>query len=159
VTSRTLAGIPHEKIHMAVLIQQMLVPDLSFIMHTVNPLNNNRDEVFMELAVGLGETLASGSTPGIPFRMVWNRPIGRLSRISYSSFSTAAWPGMEGGVIRKTVDHSGIELSRNRDFGAALGARLGKIGVLVEDAFGKPQDIEGLVAGDDIYLVQSRPQQ
>ncbi len=33
---------------MAVLIQQMITPDLSFIMHTVNPTNKNPDEMLIE---------------------------------------------------------------------------------------------------------------
>lgn len=39
---------------------------------------------------------------------------------------------------------------------AELCARIGKIDVLVEDAFGL---IEGLLADTEIFLVQARPQQ
>ena len=49
---------------MAVLIQQMLTPDFSFVLHTVNPLNRNVGEVYAEIAVGLGETLASAGERG-----------------------------------------------------------------------------------------------
>ena len=38
VLSRKQTGIPHEKAQMAVIIQQMLSPDYSFVLHTVNPL-------------------------------------------------------------------------------------------------------------------------
>ncbi len=39
-----------------------------------------------------------------------------------------------------------------------LGARLGKIGGQLEEAFGGPQDVEGAIVDDDVYIVQSRPQ-
>ena len=53
---------------MAVLIQEQLTPDLCFVLHTTSPTSDNRDDVMAELAVGLGETLASG-TRGSPWRL------------------------------------------------------------------------------------------
>ena len=41
---------------------------------------------------------------------------------------------------------------------AQLGQRLSKIGVALEEAFGGPQDVEGALVGDSVYIVQSRPQ-
>ena len=40
---------------MAVLVQQVVSADYAFVIHTVNPLNNNQDEVFAEVVLGLGE--------------------------------------------------------------------------------------------------------
>jgi len=159
VMSRKKTGIPHERAHMAVLIQQMLIPELSFIMHTVNPINHNPDEIYVELVVGLGETLASSEAPGIPYRMVCNKHTGAVQMLAYASFSHAAWPEPVRGLIRKTVDYSRIKLSRDETFKNRLGIRLVAIGRFIEDALGRPQDIEGLLHGDTIYLVQSRPQQ
>src|SRR5206468_12408851 len=74
--SRQQANIPHDQAHMAVLIQEMLTPDYSFILHTVNPINYNPGEMYAEIAVGLGETLASGATRGNPYRMLCDRHSG-----------------------------------------------------------------------------------
>ena len=46
---------------MSVLIQEQIHSDLSFIIHTSNPISKNSDEVYIEIAVGLGETLASAN--------------------------------------------------------------------------------------------------
>ena len=62
--SRMQSGIAHDRIHMAVLLQELVRPDLSFIMHTINPLTGNRDEALVEAAVGLGEVLASSASAG-----------------------------------------------------------------------------------------------
>ena len=46
---------------MAVLIMEMISSDLSFVLHTVNPLDRDETVLSAEMAVGLGETLASGT--------------------------------------------------------------------------------------------------
>ena len=79
--------------------------------------------------------------------------------LAFASFSEAIWPSPAGGTIRKIVDYSRIELSRDAATRKALGRRLHAISRFVEDALQKPQDIEGAVVGDEIYLVQARPQQ
>ena len=53
---------------MAVLIQEQLKPEYSFILHTQSPVSANEDALYAELATGLGETLASG-TRGSPWRI------------------------------------------------------------------------------------------
>ena len=157
--SRRQAGIPHAQAHMAVLIQQMLTPDFSFVLHTVNPLNHNAGEVYAEIAVGLGETLASAGVRGNPYRLTCNKISCATTTLALANFSHALWPNPAGGVRRETVDYSQIELSRDSDARNALGKRLAAVARFVEEAFQKPQDIEGAVVGDEIYLVQSRPQQ
>ncbi|GJY00463.1 hypothetical protein Tco_0357481 [Tanacetum coccineum] len=53
---------------MAVLVQEMLSPDLSFVLYTISPTDNDRNLVEAEIAPGLRETLASG-TRGTPWRL------------------------------------------------------------------------------------------
>ena len=53
---------------MAVLIQEQLKPEYSFILHTQSPVSADEDALYAELAAGLGETLASG-TRGSPWRI------------------------------------------------------------------------------------------
>ena len=156
--SRRQAGIPYDRAGMAVLIQQMLTPELSFIMHTVNPVNCDSGEIYIELAVGMGETLASGAVRGSPYRMVCNKSTDEMRMIAFANFSHAIWPDKAEGLFSKIVDYSGIAISMNAELRKTLGNRLADIGRFVEEAFGQPQDIEGVVIGDDIYLVQSRPQ-
>jgi phosphoenolpyruvate synthase/pyruvate phosphate dikinase len=51
----------------------MIDSEFSFIIHSTNPINDNKDEVYMELAVGQGETLASANQTGTPYRMIYNK--------------------------------------------------------------------------------------
>jgi len=62
-------------------------------------------------------------------------------------------------VSPKIVDYSRIAMSSDADARKRLGRRMASIARLVEGAFEKPQDIEGAVVGEEIYLVQARPQQ
>jgi phosphoglucan,water dikinase len=164
-TSRAVMGrrnlfISQDKARMAVLIQQMIVPGkLSFIMHTVNPVSFNRDEAYVELAVGMGETLALAETEGTPYRIACHKAKESVRILAFADFSRALWPGSSGHLVGKPVDYSTIEFSRDQEYRQRLGFRLGRIARFVEDAMGQPQDIEGLISGDTVYLVQSRPQQ
>ena len=157
--SRQQANIPHEQAHIAVLIQEMLAPDYSFILHTVNPINHNPLEVYVEIAVGLGETLASAATRGSPYRIVCDRPSGAATILAFANFSRALWPDPAGGVAPKIADYSRIAMSCEAGALKKLGRRLASIAQVVEKAFHQPQDIEGVVMGEEIYLVQARPQQ
>jgi phosphoglucan,water dikinase len=157
--SRQQAGIPQAQAHMAVLIQQMLVPDFSFILHTVNPINRNRRETYAEIVVGLGETLASAAARGNPYRLVCDKHSGAVETLAFANFSQALWPNPDGGVMAKIVDYSRVPLSLDRLAREDFGKKLAAVAQLVETAFGEAQDIEGVVKGGEIYLVQSRPQQ
>jgi phosphoglucan,water dikinase len=159
VLSRNQAGIAHEQAQMAVIVQQMSAPDYAFVLHTVNPLSHNTDEVYAEIAVGLGETLASAASRGTPYRLVCNKKSGDVQTLAFANFSYALRGSSKDGVTRELLDYSRIPLSRESELRKDVGRQLAKIGSTVENEFGKAQDIEGAIAEDKIYLVQSRRQQ
>ena len=156
--SRREAGIAQGQAHMAVLVQELLDPDLSFVLHTVNPGNRNAKEVYAEIVVGLGETLASAATRGSAYRLACNTQSGAVITLAFANFSQASRPNSGGGTGRETVDYSRIALSREAAARSRLGRRLAGIGAFVEQVLGKPQHIEGVVVKDQVYLVQVRPQ-
>ena len=158
VESRQQTGISHEHAYMAVLIQQMITPDYSFIMHTVNPINNQTNEIYIELAVGHGEVLAGGGMAGTPYRMICDKKTGIHEMKAFADFSEALWPDKKEGMIAQRLDYASCPLSTKAELRCSLARRLTAIGCLVEQAFGGPQDIEGAIVGDEIWLVQSRPQ-
>jgi phosphoglucan,water dikinase len=154
--SRRQAGIAPERIRMAVLVQELVAPDLSFIMHTVDPLTGDRGEALVELAVGLGETLASANQPGTPARLSCNRRDGTARLTACATFSLALRPP-DGRSER--LDYSRVALSADPNFARELGRRLAQVATRIEEVFGGPQDVEGVVADGVIHLVQARPQQ
>ena len=157
--SRKQSGIRHEKAHMAVLLQEMVVPEYSFILHSVNPINGDQGEVYVELALGLGETLASASAPGSPYRMVCPKGPGETRMLAFANISYALLPDSGGGVTRNPVEYSKVSLSQDWMFAQKLGGRLAAIARFLEGALTRAQDVEGAIVGEEIYIVQSRPQQ
>jgi len=61
---RTQKGFDHDRVRMAVIIQEMVPAAVSGVMFTANPVNNARQEIRIEAVRGLGEQLVSGHTAG-----------------------------------------------------------------------------------------------
>ncbi|OAY78177.1 Phosphoglucan, water dikinase, chloroplastic [Ananas comosus] len=146
---------------MAVLVQEMLCPDLSFVLHTVSPADHDPKVVEAEIAPGLGETLASG-TRGTPWRLSSGKFDGSVRTLAFANFSEEmlvlnSGPA-DGEVLRLTVDYSKKPLTVDAMFRTQVGQRLCAIGFFLEQKFGSAQDVEGCVVGKDIFIVQTRPQ-
>ncbi|XP_027367646.1 phosphoglucan, water dikinase, chloroplastic isoform X2 [Abrus precatorius] len=161
VLSRRAAGVPQKEASMAVLIQEMLSPDLSFVLHTVSPTKQDNNCVEAEIACGLGETLASG-TRGTPWRVSSGKFDGEVETLAFANLSEellvrGAGPA-DGEVIRLTVDYSKKPLTVDPVFRRQFGQRLCSVGFFLERKFGCPQDVEGCLVGKDIFIVQTRPQ-
>ena len=155
---------------MAVLVQEMAPATVSFVLHTaaVSGADNTRGAdgfapsrtLEAEIAVGLGETLASGAR-GTPWRLEIDQTSGDVRTTAFASLSTAIMMhehAMHLGMKTVAVDYSRQELSTDREQRDTLGRRLAAVGAALEAEYGAPQDIEGCVVGDDVYIVQSRPQ-
>ncbi|CAH9136523.1 unnamed protein product [Cuscuta epithymum] len=161
VLSRRAAGVPQKDATMAVLVQEMLSPELSFVLHTLSPTDHDSNSVESEIASGLGETLASG-TRGTPWRLCSGKFDATVRTLAFANFSEelvvrGSGPA-DGEVIRLTVDYSKKPLTVDPIFRRQLGQQLGTVGFFLESKFGCPQDVEGCLVGKDIYIVQSRPQ-
>jgi phosphoglucan, water dikinase len=56
------------------------------------------------------------------------------------------------------VDYSAMDLSLDHDKRVAVGRKLVEVGLVLENEFGGPQDVEGGLVGGEVYVVQTRPQ-
>lgn len=180
--SRQARNVPHEDLWMAVLMQQVVPADYAFVLHTVNPLTGNRDELFGEVVLGLGETLV-GNYPG--------RALGFTCRKADLAIEVVSYPGKSEGLYgsgaifrsdsngedlegfagaglydsflaeeprRRTLDYSGERLLWDRGFRDGMLRAIARAGIEVERLLASPQDIEGAVAGEQYFIVQTRPQ-
>jgi alpha-glucan, water dikinase len=182
VLSRERVGLPHESLFMAVLVQQVVPADYAFVIHTVNPSSGNRDELFGEVVLGLGETLV-GNYPGRALSVVVHKTTGQQRLLSFPGKSIGLYggglifrsdsngedlAGYAGAGLYESVllhaprqvelDYTHQPLVWDEGFRQNLLAMIARVGLEVERACGSPQDIEGTVAGDDYYVVQTRPQ-
>jgi phosphoglucan,water dikinase len=92
-----VAGVAQADAAMAVLVQEQLASEASFVLHTRSPLDQDPDLLYAELAAGLGETLASG-TRGSPWRLSVSKASGAaalpLRRAKQEATSTRVGPSL-----------------------------------------------------------------
>jgi hypothetical protein len=79
----TLYAVWQDHAVMAVLIQELVAPELSFVLHTAHPLSRDPNLLVAEIAVGHGETLASGMR-GTPWRLQVRHAVIRSMRIGHA---------------------------------------------------------------------------
>ena len=142
---------------MGVLIQEMINPEISFIIHTVNPISKDKNEIYIELAFGLGETLASANLKGSPFRIIFYKDNSKFKISNYSSYSKGLFR-LGNEISYKFVCFKEEKMFNDKDYLDKTIGTLGLIAQMIEKKFENPQDIEGCIMNGKIYLVQTRPQ-
>eukprot|EP00737_Agarophyton_chilense_P002042 gb/GEZJ01002312.1/.p1 GENE.gb/GEZJ01002312.1/~~gb/GEZJ01002312.1/.p1 ORF type:complete len:918 (+),score=125.82 gb/GEZJ01002312.1/:2280-5033(+) len=144
-SSRSCYGVKHENVSMAVVIQEMIWSDLSFVAFSHDPVTKDQDKMYVEVAVGMGETLASGNVEGSPYRLKVDRNSGDVETVSFASVSGALVAGEEGngGLHTVVVDYSQQRLTTDNELRRALGARIGTAMKLLETQLRGAQDVEG----------------
>lgn len=183
--SRRACSIPHKALHMAVLCQQVVAGDYAFVLHSYNPVSKDKDEVMGEMVLGLGEALV-GNYPGRALSFTYNKkskevrvtgfPSKRMGvfltegdSLIFRSDSNGedlegfAGAGLYDSVIAedpatRTIDYTNDKLMWDAGFRSSILAKLGEAAVAIETATGSAQDIEGVVKGDTVTVVQLRPQ-
>jgi pyruvate,water dikinase len=73
---RARAGIAHEEVSLAVVVQELVLADAAGILFTANPLTGERDQVMINAAWGLGEAIVSGQVT--PDTVVVDRASGTI---------------------------------------------------------------------------------
>jgi phosphoglucan,water dikinase len=70
--------------------------------------------------------------------------------------------GGSGGSLydcaERVMDYSRHPLSQSGDARVALGRRMAAVASCMEQSFGGAQDVEGCFVGDELFVVQTRPQ-
>jgi len=180
--SRKANGISHEDLFMAVLIQKVVEAEYSFVVHTVNPISQAKDEIYAEVVLGLGEALV-GNYPGKALSFTCKKGGGAPYILSFPSKSEGLYGG--GLIFRSdssgedlagfagaglydsfllprpkkvTLDYTKDRLLWDDDFRKDILHPIAGIGSEVQRALGSPQDIEGAYSKGRFYVVQSRPQ-
>jgi phosphoglucan,water dikinase len=158
VAGRFQAGIAQAEARMAVLLQPMLAAEYCFIIQTVNTVSEDADQVYIELAEGLGEILTSARFRGEPYRLIYAKRQQQARIKNYATYLHALHPGDRGVLDATPINYQLSPLWSQPQQLIELAARLGQIGVSIEAAMGSPQDIEGCVLAGQIHIVQTRPQ-
>eukprot|EP00172_Hildenbrandia_rubra_P001632 Plantae.Rhodophyta-Hildenbrandia_rubra.ctg2205.p1 GENE.Plantae.Rhodophyta-Hildenbrandia_rubra.ctg2205~~Plantae.Rhodophyta-Hildenbrandia_rubra.ctg2205.p1 ORF type:complete len:1361 (+),score=243.71 Plantae.Rhodophyta-Hildenbrandia_rubra.ctg2205:378-4460(+) len=174
-------------VYMAVLCQAVVPAEYAFVIHTINPLTGDKNEIYAEAVIGLGETLvgnAPGQALGFTMRKDENMDTGTPIIRSYPSKATAlkggkyifrsdsnaedlegfAGAGLHDSIpieenTEVDIDYAEEKIMTDDDFRLKLMRGIAKVGKEVEETMGGgAQDIEGCYADGKFYIVQARPQ-
>ena len=183
--SRKACGVSDDSLHMATLLMEVVPAEHAFVLHTANPLTGNAGEVFGEVCVGLGEALVgnepgsalsftAAKTPGaVPIvKSLPSKPIAHrapyTTMIARSDSNGEDLEGFAGAGLydsvtvvpteEQVVSYADEPLVWDDARRTRLMSRLAELAVAVEAEMGCPQDIEGCVVGEHIYVLQSRNQ-
>ena len=140
----------HSKVWLSVVVQKMIMSEVSGIMFTADPMTSDRKTLSIDAGFGLGEALVSGLVNPDNYKV----QAGKIVRSSIGIQKLQIKPVQNGGIEELKVED-------NRQTEAALSdeqiEELAAIGKKIEAYFGYPQDIEWCFVNNDFYIVQSRP--
>ncbi len=150
VTYRLRNGFDHRKVHMAVVVQQMVFPQAAGVLFTADPVTSNRKVTCVEATFGLGEALVSGLVNPDVYKVRDGRVVSRA--VGSKRLAIHALP--VGGTQKEPIEPERQEQPALSD---AQVVRLAQLGRQIEEHFGYPQDIEWCLVDDGFQIVQRRP--
>ncbi|HET7551877.1 MAG TPA: rifamycin-inactivating phosphotransferase [Gemmatimonadaceae bacterium] len=152
VIYRLRNGFDHRKVHMAVVIQEMVFPQAAGILFTADPVTGNRKVASVDASFGLGLALVDGVVNPDAYKVRDGEVVVRS--IATKQLAVHASASGEGGTHELAIEP---ERQAQPTLTDAQVVRLAQLGRRIEAHFGHPQDIEWCLVGDDFHIVQSRP--
>jgi pyruvate,water dikinase len=137
---------------LAVVVQRLVDADRAGVLFTADPSTGDRSRIVVEGAFGFGEVVVSGQVEPDTYVLAKDGP--RLLQVRVGHKTHKLVKGVDGTMHRVELDEAASTARVLSDDEAVALARLG---LQVEAHYGEQQDVEWALAGDDIYLVQSRP--
>jgi len=143
-------GIDREQVAMGVVVQRQVPADVAGVLFTANPKPGSLGEMLIESSWGLGEAVVSGLVQ--PDTLILDRATGAATSIRTAEKKVWIPAGSPTGKSEPTPDALREKLSLNSRQVHALW----RLGLDVMGHFGSAQDIEWAIAGENVYLLQSR---
>ncbi|MES2061309.1 MAG: phosphoenolpyruvate synthase [Bacteroidota bacterium] len=150
ITYRLKNGFDHRKVHLSVIIQQMVFPQAAGILFTADPITGNRKVLSIDASFGLGEAMVAGLVNADHYKVRNGNIIDK--KIAAKKLAIYALP--DGGTKEQEIEP---EQQNQQTLTDKQLLQLNGIGRTIEAYFGSPQDIEWCLADGGFYIVQSRP--
>lgn len=161
VSYRSTQGMGHASVWMAVIVQEMIPSEISGVTFTADPLTGSRDTIVTESSWGMGAAIVDGRVTPDHYNVErWDLSCGEMPckvrerRIADKRFMVPA--GLTQGTETRLqpVPH---EMRYKETLSPRMIQVVSRWAMKAEEHFGKPQDVEWAIAGDDYFLLQSRP--
>ena len=145
-------GFPHRQVLLSVVVQQMIMSEMSGILFTADPLTGHRHTLAIDASYGLGEALVSGLVTPDTYRV--DKRTDTIIDRQISDKQIAIFPEKEGGVRQENLSEAQRHQTVLTD---AQILNLAEMGKRIETHYGSPQDIEWAMKNGQVYLLQARP--
>jgi rifampicin phosphotransferase len=150
VIYRLQNGFDHRKVHLSVVVQKMVFPQVAGILFTADPVTSNRKVLSIDASFGLGEALVSGLVNADIYKVRDGKVIDK----KISTKKLAIYALKDGGTKEQEIEP---ERQNRQALTDEQILQLDRTGRKIEAHFGRPQDIEWCLVDDTFYIVQSRP--
>ncbi len=148
---RARYGIVTDHAQMGVVVQQFVSADAAGVLFTVNPAGGGRDQVVLNASWGIGEAIVGGQvTPDI---LAVDRAGGGIIDYQVGSKSVMTVPAGTGTRDQDTP----AALRDTPVLTAGEAGELARVGLAIEDLYGRPVDVEWARAEGKLFVVQARP--
>lgn len=150
ISYRVKNGFDHRSVFLAVVVQEMVFPEVSGIMFTADPISGHRNTISIDASFGLGEALVSGLVTADLYQVRGGEIVKK--QISKKEAAIYAVPG--GGTVTEPLPYEKQTLQALPD---AKILELAALGRKIEAHYGREQDIEWGLSDGRFYILQSRP--
>jgi len=148
---RAKQGFDDRSVNIAVVVQILVDAEKAGVMFTSHPVTGEPLTI-IEGSWGLGEAVVSGSVS--PDKYVWDQRSGQVvDRLVSAKLEMVVPDGKKG---TKSVEVP-PDLQKAGVLSDAEVKELAKFGGIAESHYGVPQDLEWAIAGNEFFILQSRP--
>src|SRR5690606_29599723 len=141
----------HFKVGIAVPVQKMVQSEVSGVMFTINPINNDMDTIVVESVWGLGEMIVQGSATPDHFEVDRKKLTITHKEISTQKIQLSKESGQ---TKERPVPVSKQKVQKVSD---KVILEVAKLGQKLQDHYKFPQDVEWAYEKGKVYIVQTRP--
>jgi pyruvate,water dikinase len=148
---RAQHGIRPEDLSIAVVVQQLVPADVAGVLFTANPVTGARHQMTINAAWGLGEAVVGGQVT--PDTLIVDKQTGAIESLDVADKEVMTVRLPEGTREEPVL----TEKRRQAALPPAQAAELVRLGVEIEQLYGRPMDIEWAMCDKRIFIVQARP--
>ncbi|MBT2408827.1 PEP/pyruvate-binding domain-containing protein [Streptomyces sp. ISL-21] len=151
IAYRARAGIAHEDVSLAVVVQELVAADAAGVMFTVDPLGGRADRLVVNAAWGLGEAVVSGLVT--PDTLLVDRTSLAVVEERIAAKEVMTVPTAEGTAEQPVP----ADLREAPVLSAPEAGELARLGLAIEELYGEPRDVEWAREAGSFRILQARP--
>ena len=149
VSYRYHQGYDQNRVSIAVVVQEMVESEKSGVLFTADPINNNKNNILINAAFGLGESVVSGRVSADTYTVDKRT---KESKINIGNKETQIIYGEKGTVEEALSD----EKRKSRVLNDREISQLLEYGIKIEKHYKMPMDIEWAIKDGIVYILQAR---